>query len=1200
MMPGASLPWRCVRYGLALLLCLLPQLAFAQGLPAGVCTTDPQYAITIPAPGSGMASQIVDYISTALAGWVATTYAGAATYAAPIIAGGVTLYVVIYGIYFALGLVPLNIADITVRLVKLSLVSMIAAGTSWSMFNSVVVAIFNDGVDYFIGAINSIAIGMVPGLYASAPFAPIDNAITLLLSARMVVTLVGFAFTGPYGAIYTLLVFIGIVLFGRCVLEALWVYMLSLVVRSLLLGLAPLFIPTILFSRTRQLFDGWLNQIINTFFQPIFIFTFFGFFSKIVEASVWRILYVPICWTPMQGYTGTPLATHFWRPTIWEGGQWVLYGGDWTLTGPSSGTIVFPLNIIEVAIFLVVAMLALRFNTVAINAAKELAGASTSLNVIGALPNLWAQLENAVKNPSLKAIAAAGAAGAATAGMVGLASQARAGVADPNKNSGGTTPASGQGFMSIPPERIPSGSQPAADSTSGKGQAGTAAVGEQGSQSVASGQEAPSNNQPRAEAADTLGKTEAGSATGGGKGSKPTSPDQEMADSQPEMDGSKSAAASNAPDLVRTDPQGSEAGATTTMAAREVRTGEGVTQALGWADKSLAETFLKSKQQKEAGELDYGRKASAEISSAKALLKSGGTEARSQALEKLREAKEYTDKGAQEHIRRNLEELRLNPGTERGALQADSIGGAYRNTSEWLARGIKELENENARKAQPTDAARPEIRGVGAAAGNPQMQDGKVAGDAPSLAPEEMAKQEASADMQRIQKLSLADAKRQLQREMLEDKREFNRMNHRILPLEKEMKSVSTAANTETARAGGVSKGTSQDYQKTEKKFEKLLDSKTFKNYMGDRTERQERIAALRGRVQELTSQKVSQANEKAAKGKTTDRPLSDMQRTVASSLLGALRGDKPVPEKEPAKEAEAKLEPWSQARVKYENEMARIVSRTNEGFNPENITKAQAKLDEARTAINAASKNGQDTHQALKEVSLARAELKKVQGMTNPDKAYKQMDADMREAAKRFQREEMVERKALKVTPVSDDPVSGKDSPELAPEAENPPSQEKHEQAEIQKTIATNIETLDDLLSEVNKLPSPAEGFMQKLTKFFGDSNQGMELMMSFVGNREALANDEALTGQISAYESALETLINQFGGDGSVTRDGSDSWRIAQQRITEQMQKLTESSKAMEQQFKASLKAQQEQMEEAARVQQQKKAEEDEPNPR
>jgi len=151
-----------------------------------------------------------------------------------------------------------------------------------------------------------------------------------------------------------------------------------------LYALAPFFIPCILFSRTKHLFDGWLSQLVNACLQPIFLFTFFSFFAVLIEACLDQLFSTPVCWTAVKdAVKGAPFEGQFWRFAVWDcvTGNWVPFDGVWGFEGPQDtgcgGQPVHPIGIVLPLTLWIISDLASRFNVVIIQIAHDISQTTT-------------------------------------------------------------------------------------------------------------------------------------------------------------------------------------------------------------------------------------------------------------------------------------------------------------------------------------------------------------------------------------------------------------------------------------------------------------------------------------------------------------------------------------------------------------------------------------------------------------------------------------------------------------------------------------------------------------------------------------------------------------------------------------------------------------------------------------------------------
>ncbi len=380
---------------MACIFAAFPALAQIQYPPeyATACTYNPQFNIPLPAAGSGIITLLVGNISAIVSNVAMALYNSIlAQYTFQVaVRAALTLSVVIYGILFTFGMTQITMMDFLIRVVKIGIVATLLSPASWTYFYFYVGYFFHDGTNWLIATMSSIALGMVAGINPMYPFAVLDNAIATLTSSRLFVTLIATFFTGPYGIFIALIIIMGIGTFASALFQAMWIYLMSLVVRCFLFALAPIFLCFLLFGRTRHLFDGWVNALVSSMLQPVFLFAFFAFFSKLVEASLYNLLRVPVCWTPPGStWQGTPFDVWMWRfmVPVNAGGvwRWEMYGGGWSFTGADiAGAPIFPLSIIDVLIFVLLVQLAWRFNGVVVQIAKDIAGASLALNISGAV-----------------------------------------------------------------------------------------------------------------------------------------------------------------------------------------------------------------------------------------------------------------------------------------------------------------------------------------------------------------------------------------------------------------------------------------------------------------------------------------------------------------------------------------------------------------------------------------------------------------------------------------------------------------------------------------------------------------------------------------------------------------------------------------------------------------------------------------------
>jgi type IV secretory pathway VirB6-like protein len=288
------------------------------------------------------------------------------------------LMVVIYGVGFTIGVIQATFSQAFIRLIRLGIVyTVVSPDIGWAFFNSYVVAFFNQGTDDLIGGVIEIGTGL-NYTTGDSPFLAFDHIAELMLSPDMIIAILGsFTNGGPYSLISGGI--LGFALMGvlKLLVQCLRIYAVSFVLRSLLLGLAPIFIVFLLFDKTRMLFMSWVNALVNQSLTPILYFTFTSFFLLLIfDSSKTMLNGAELCWAETTSGSGTTNKIATWRFKMkdqsvvdpsswkWEGAQSCLTKGE---ECPSS-----PLNLLNLLTFVVLIYVATKFAEVVDNIAMEI------------------------------------------------------------------------------------------------------------------------------------------------------------------------------------------------------------------------------------------------------------------------------------------------------------------------------------------------------------------------------------------------------------------------------------------------------------------------------------------------------------------------------------------------------------------------------------------------------------------------------------------------------------------------------------------------------------------------------------------------------------------------------------------------------------------------------------------------------------
>jgi len=340
--------------------------------------------------GDGLVTQIIDYIKDVIDDTSSVLFQGIVQdpgFQAAVKAA-FALMIAVFGAAFMFGVVPLTYSQALTRGLKMAFVMALISSSGWSYFSDNVVTFFNDGTDEIIDAVIGIATGDTSSSVGNngqpQPFKKIESLATDALSPEMMISTLTAFTTGPMGPAIGGMLGIGLVAFIQMLVRAVRVYVISLVAKALLFGLAPIFISFILFERTKNMFTGWLNQLVNYSLQPILLFAFLSFFIVLLQSTVENILGVDVCWTPINHVEGATGQEMFWRyvdkdgnPTTsdftWEGLASCIKSG-------ASDCQEFPISILDVLTFLILSHLAYRFSDVVVHIATEISSSTLALD----------------------------------------------------------------------------------------------------------------------------------------------------------------------------------------------------------------------------------------------------------------------------------------------------------------------------------------------------------------------------------------------------------------------------------------------------------------------------------------------------------------------------------------------------------------------------------------------------------------------------------------------------------------------------------------------------------------------------------------------------------------------------------------------------------------------------------------------------
>ncbi len=207
------------------------------------------------------------------------------------------LYMAGYGLSFMIGFVQITQYDLFIRIVKVGLVMALITDGSFNFFYNNFFDLFFDGMDDLIRKSQA---GFSSTTEQGPVFAFVDSMISItILSKTTWLKLVGLMFTTPFGLILAILLIVSIVIFLIGIFKAVVVYLLATLVLGILMLLAPIFIPFVLFETTRHLFTNWVKMFAQYTLEPIILLVGLSFMTQLLYQLFSEIINFHVCWKCM-------------------------------------------------------------------------------------------------------------------------------------------------------------------------------------------------------------------------------------------------------------------------------------------------------------------------------------------------------------------------------------------------------------------------------------------------------------------------------------------------------------------------------------------------------------------------------------------------------------------------------------------------------------------------------------------------------------------------------------------------------------------------------------------------------------------------------------------------------------------------------------------------------------------------------------
>ncbi|MDD2840304.1 MAG: type IV secretion system protein [Rickettsiales bacterium] len=239
-----------------------------------------------------------------------------------------TLMIMFYGMYYMMGMADLTHGELVKRIIKIGFIYLMIGEEGWKYYNMYFVKFFKQGVDYVVFAVagafdqsSSLTEAFVKGDFydKSVLFSGVDKNLSLLFSDPVSYKIWGLFFVSFFGWLYVFIIYSSIFTYIFSVANALLLYLTAQFFLSLLLAFGPIFFILLIFEKTKEMFNKWMNNLISFALEQIFLLTCLSLFNILVYNIIKFILSYRVCWKPVWELNlpllGSLKIMSFWKAT---------------------------------------------------------------------------------------------------------------------------------------------------------------------------------------------------------------------------------------------------------------------------------------------------------------------------------------------------------------------------------------------------------------------------------------------------------------------------------------------------------------------------------------------------------------------------------------------------------------------------------------------------------------------------------------------------------------------------------------------------------------------------------------------------------------------------------------------------------------------------------------------------------------------
>ena len=216
-------------------------------------------------------------------------------------------YMTMTALLFMLGMINMNQTELIVRVFKIAIITILISDTSWDFFNKYLFSLFVQGAAS-IGAVVTKATFAYSNDYGfmnfiltdtTSPLSIFDSVLNVIRNKAIHFKILALLFF-KYYCVYIIFIYLCIFILIMAIIRAVALYITAVMLIALLLVIAPVFITFILFKFTKELFDGWLKQLMANAMMVVVVSTTIALMANLILNQLYQLLHFKSCWDIVQ------------------------------------------------------------------------------------------------------------------------------------------------------------------------------------------------------------------------------------------------------------------------------------------------------------------------------------------------------------------------------------------------------------------------------------------------------------------------------------------------------------------------------------------------------------------------------------------------------------------------------------------------------------------------------------------------------------------------------------------------------------------------------------------------------------------------------------------------------------------------------------------------------------------------------------